>query len=320
MFVYTWTEVLRRSFTDPVKLAEFLEIHPSDFPKGGRFPLLFPKRLADKVEKGNLHDPILLQFLPHRDEQCEQTGFERDAVGDRQSQKTPKLLHKYDGRVLLLVTGACAMHCRYCFRQHFPYERQKGNFSAELDYIRSDPTIREVILSGGDPLSLNDISLGRLLKELERIPHLRHLRFHSRFPVGIPERIDEAFCSLLGSLRMNLWFVVHINHPRELDEEVILRLKKLKSIGVTLFNQSVLLKGVNDRLDTLVSLSQALMDAGITPYYLHQLDRVHGVGHFEVEEKYGLELISRMKDQLPGYAVPKYVREVGGEKAKLRLS
>ena len=281
-----------------------------------RFVLNLPFRLAAKIQKKNLDDPILRQFVPLQDEEVMDPNFKKDPVADALSCKTPKLLHKYAGRVLLVVTSACAMHCRYCFRQNFAYDSSHKEFEHELDFIAKDSSIHEVILSGGDPLSLDDQILDSVLQRIAAIPHVRKIRFHTRFPVGIPERIDAPFLAVLEKVPIQMWFVIHANHPRELDSDVLAALKIIQKLGIPVLNQSVLLKGVNDNADILIELSKKLSDHGIIPYYLHQLDQVQGAAHFEVKEDQGLDLISALKIQLPGYAVPKYVREIPGMPSK----
>lgn len=285
-----------------------------------RFPLNLPIRLAQKIVKGTLDDPILRQFVPTVAEADEHPGFGCNPVGDVQSRKTSKLLKKYEGRALLICTSACAMHCRYCFRQHFSYDIADKLFKDELDVIRKDSTIHEVILSGGDPLSLSDRVLGELIKELAAFSHIRRIRFHSRFLVGIPERIDEAFLSIFDDIKQSLWFVIHANHPRELDEEVLEACARLRRRGFVMLNQAVLLRGVNDDVETLTALCETLADNGVLPYYLHQLDRAQGTGHFEVSENEGRQLVLGVQERLSGYAVPKYVREITGEPSKTPLS
>ncbi len=317
-----YQKMLRQNFVCFEKLADFLLLSHDQRARlceRPHFPLKLPLRLAQKIEKGTLEDPILKQFLPTVDEEADLAGFVLDPVGDRQSQKTERLLHKYHGRVLLVTTGVCAMHCRYCFRQNFSYGEGDAAFHNELRYIREDATIREVILSGGDPLSLPNRVLKSLLEELSGIPHVKHIRFHSRFPVGIPERIDGEFLSMLEGLPQQIWFVLHCNHARELDRDIANAMGTLKKQGAALLNQAVLLKGVNDSLEALKALSESLLDYGILPYYLHQLDRVRGAFHFEVEEKRGLQLIDQLKAVLPGYAVPRYVKEIAGEASKSAL-
>lgn len=318
-----WRQILRTNFTQWEKLADYLELNEiqrnSILPKS-RFPLNLPLRLAQKIPKGTLDDPILRQFLPTNQENQTVTSFVKDPVGDSICRREPKLLHKYEGRVLLVCTSACAMHCRYCFRQNFDYDVDDNTFAKELDVISKDKSIHEVILSGGDPLSLSDRTLRKLLEELAKMSHITRIRFHTRFPIGIPERIDEDFLSLLKNIPCQVLFIIHANHPRELDEEIITALKLIQKLGIMVLSQAVLLRGVNDDVSTLKSLCETLVDNGILPYYLHQLDRVEGAAHFEVPEERGHFLIKEIAKQLPGYAVPKYVREVSGEPSKKVLS
>jgi EF-P beta-lysylation protein EpmB len=283
------------------------------------FPLNLPFRLASKIAKRTLEDPILKQFLPLQLESKITPGFIQDPVGDSLCRKETKLLHKYQGRVLLVCTSACAMHCRYCFRQNFDYDVKCKTFENEIAMIAQDSSIHEVILSGGDPLSLSDHLLEKLLQSISAISHVKRIRFHSRFPIGVPERIDASFLNLLKGLRPQIWFVIHTNHPKELDEDVLSHLQLLKNMGVLVLNQSVLLKDVNDTVETMVELCEKLVDHGILPYYLHQLDRVQGAAHFEVNQEKGLYLIQEIAKQLPGYAVPKFVKEIAGEPNKTPL-
>lgn len=318
-----WRRVLRTNFTNWRELSLFLQLdeqQQSEIAIRPDFPLNLPFRLAEKIAKGTLDDPILRQFLPTHAEAKILPGFAADPVGDEHCQKTTKLLQKYQGRVLLVCTSACAMHCRYCFRQNFDYDVELKGFAKELEQIASDPTIREVILSGGDPLSLSDAVLEGLFQDLSAIPHLKRLRFHTRFPIGIPERIDQSLLSILERMPLQIWFIIHANHPRELDDNVLSALQQLQRRGIMVLNQSVLLKGVNDSADVLADLSERLVDHGILPYYLHQLDRVQGSGHFEVPESEGHALIEELQKRLSGYAVPKYAREVAGEPGKRILS
>lgn len=317
-----WKRLLRHNFFDISKLADFLELDETQrqcLLSKPRFMLNVPLRIAQKIEKGTLDDPILRQFLPVQEEEKIVESFLCDPVGDVQGCRTAKLLHKYQGRVLLLCTSACAMHCRYCFRQHFDYEIADKLFSEELDYIAKDSSIHEVILSGGDPLSLDDRLLKQLFDNLAQIPHVRKIRFHSRFPVGIPERIDDAFLALLQAYSFQFWFIVHINHPRELDADVGHALKAIQKMGIPVLNQSVLLRGVNDDIDTLTELCERLVDNGISPYYMHQLDRVQGAAHFEVDEREGAALMKALAKRLPGYAIPRYVREIAGAPGKVPI-
>lgn len=318
----SWRSIQRQNFTDWKKLFNFLELGEEHFSKvlsRPRFILNLPLRLAEKIEKGNIDDPILKQFLPTIKEQVEAPGFLLDPVGDVNSRKESKLLQKYTGRALLVCTSACAMHCRYCFRQHYDYDSQDTLFEEELKLIRNDSSLSEIILSGGDPLSLSDDSLGRLIRNLSVISHVKRLRFHTRFPIGIPERLDDSFLKILEETSLQVFFIIHCNHPTELDESILSALKRVQKLGIPVLNQSVLLNGVNDDTATLKLLSERLIDNGILPYYLHQLDRVQGAAHFEVDEDKGNALIRELTSKLSGYGVPRYVREIAGEKSKTNL-
>ncbi|MEC7839902.1 MAG: KamA family radical SAM protein [Chlamydiota bacterium] len=317
-----WRQIQRKNFSRWEPLADFLELSPEQREKvlkKSKFPLNLPLRLAKKIEKGSLDDPILKQFLPLTDEEIVTEGFVFDPVGDEKCRPASKLLHKYHGRVLLVCTSSCAMHCRYCFRRHFDYSVNDPTFDKEIDLIANDSSIHEVILSGGDPLSLSNNKLKSLIERLSEISHLTKLRFHSRFPIGIPERIDEEFLEIIENTRLKVWFVIHCNHPSELDDEILERLNLLQRRGVVVMNQAVLLKGVNDHVDTMAALCLGLVDAGILPYYVHQLDRVQGGAHFEVEEAEGLKIVEKLRSLLPGYAVPRYVREISGRESKTDL-
>lgn len=314
-----WRQIQRQNFTRLGALADYLELEPALREKllaRPRFALNLPLRLAEKIEKNTLEDPILRQFIPLQDELDFSSGFPADPVQDARFRKTKKLLHKYKGRALLVTTSACAMHCRYCFRQNFPYETAEKGFEEELKAIREDESLSEIILSGGDPLSLSDAALGSLLNDLDAIPHLKRIRFHTRFPIGIPERIDAPFLSQLRSLRKQLFFVIHCNHPRELDGDTFSALKKIQLLGIPVLNQSVLLKGVNDSEETLLALSEALLDAGVMPYYLHELDPVQGSAHFAVPQERGRELVRHVQENLSGFGVPRLAREEPGRLSK----
>lgn len=319
-----WRKILRQNFTQVDKLISFLNLDEEKkhrVLKKPKFSLNLPLRLAKKIKKNDLNDPILRQFLPLEEEMALTPGFILDPVGDANCKLNPKLLHKYEGRVLLLLTSACAMHCRYCFRQNFDYAEPQGFlFEDEIKLISKDKSIHEVILSGGDPLSLSNQNLHSLIEKLDKIPHIKRLRFHTRFVIGIPERIDEGLLSIFNKTRLQIWLVLHINHVQELDEEIFLRVKELQKKGAVILNQSVLLKGINDDVKVLADLSEKLVDHGILPYYLHQLDQVQGASHFKVEEKKGLELIEALTKKLSGYAVPKYVQEIAGAPSKSPIS
>lgn len=314
-----WRQILKTNFRHWEKLANFLELSHEQrtlIDTTPNFSLNLPLRLAKKIKKGDLNDPLLMQFLPRLQEKESDLAFVDDPTADTLCQRTPKLLHKYHGRALLICTSACAMHCRYCFRQNYPYETSGHSFHKEIEEISADPSLSEIILSGGDPLSLSDRSLKSLFDRLSAIEHVRRIRFHTRFPIGIPERIDSHFLKLLEGVSKQIWFIIHANHPAEFDEEIWEALTKIRKLGIPILNQGVLLKNVNDNVETLKTLCQQLVDHGITPYYLHQLDRVKGTGHFEVPEEEGLRLINELRKQLSGYAVPLYVREIPGELSK----
>lgn len=321
--VALWRKVLRTNFTDIEELADFLNLSPekrAHLIQRKEFPLNLPRRLAEKIEKNNLQDPILLQFVPLEKELSTSSGYKDSPVDDETFQKTPQLLQKYASRVLFITTSACAMHCRFCFRQNYPYEKDSNKrFEKELGIIRDDPSLMEVILSGGDPLSLSDEMLDSLIQKIENIPHIKILRFHTRFPVGIPERIDSSFLKILSKTRLQLVFISHINHPKEIDEDVKEALGSIKKLGVTMLNHHVLLKGVNDNFETQSALCRKLIESGITPYYMNQLDPVTGASHFEVDVDTGKELIKRLRESLPGYAIPTYIQEIPSEKSKTPL-
>jgi EF-P beta-lysylation protein EpmB len=268
-------------------------------------------------------DPLLRQVLPLDEELAGRPGFTRDPVGDREAVRSPGLLHKYQSRVLMVTTGACAVHCRYCFRRHFPYAegpRSPDEWSGALAEIAGDRSLSEVILSGGDPLTLVDDTLAELTERLASIRHLRRLRVHTRLPIMIPERITDALVEWLGASRLTPVVVLHANHADELDNAVAQALARLSEARILLLNQTVLLAGVNDEVKTLVDLSQRLVDLRVMPYYLHQLDRVEGAAHFEVPVEQGRRLIAEMRSQLPGYAVPRYVQEAAGAAHKLVIA
>jgi EF-P beta-lysylation protein EpmB len=318
----TWRDRLRKNFTSRDALADFLQLsedQKEQLLSSPHFSWNVPLRLAEKMQKGTLEDPLLRQFAALKEELVEAAGFKEDPVKDACFQKTPSLLQKYATRALLISTSACAMHCRFCFRQDYAYESIPKDFKEELDWVRSDQTVDELILSGGDPLSLSERVLEALFEELKTIRHLKRVRFHTRFPIGIPERIDARFLSLLSELPFQVWFLIHCNHPLELDQEVMQSLDKIRRLGIPILSQTVLLKGVNDDEGVLEELFRNFVNAGITPYYLHQLDRVRGAAHFEVPVARGLELMRHLEQSLPGYAVPKYVQEIPHRKSKTVL-
>jgi EF-P beta-lysylation protein EpmB len=271
------------------------------------------------MHRGNCRDPLLRQVLPIDDENRIQPGYSEDPLQESAAMPVPGLLHKYKGRVLLTVTGACAIHCRYCFRRHFPYSEANpagDEWQQSLHYIRTNSDIQEVILSGGDPLSLPDDKLAKLVEHLQAIPHVRRLRIHTRTPVVLPDRIDDALLGWLSATPLNTIIVLHINHANEIDCAFNQAVKKLSRTGVSLLNQSVLLRGVNDSAGTLQELSERLFDTGILPYYLHQLDPVQGAAHFAVDDDSAIKIVNRLNNRLPGYLVPKLVREIAGRGSK----
>jgi len=318
----SWRKVQKENFTHWVKLADFLlldDAQRKQILKKPKFSLNLPKRLAEKMVKGTLDDPILKQFLPLYLENVDVPGFVKEPLLDSMFKKEKKLLHKYEGRALLVCTSACAMNCRFCFRQNFDYDREDNRFDEELAIIEQDNTLSEIILSGGDPLSLSNELLDDLFLRLSAIPHLKRLRIHTRFPIGIPERIDSKFLNILHTCPLQIFFVIHCNHPKELDQEIFNKLKAIQKLGIPVLSQSVLLKDINEDVDTLKELFNLLVDHGIQPYYLHQHDRVQGTAHFEVEEERGRDLMRELAAQLSGYALPRYVKEVPYEPNKVTL-
>jgi len=321
-FLMHWRKVLRDNFTHWEKLADFLELDEefrSKILKHPSFPLNLPRRLANKIKKNCLDDPILRQFLPLRDELLSSPGFSLDPVEDSSFLQGNKLLKKYEGRALLITAGVCAMNCRFCFRKNFTYKTKEKGFEKELNILVQDTSISEIILSGGDPLSLGNEALFDLIKKLDRIDHLKLLRFHTRYPIGIPERIDNSFLRLLSECRLQVVFILHVNHPDELDDDVLLSCKKIMKLGIPIRTHTVLLEGVNDDLTTLKNLFTLLIHHGIMPYYLNQLDRVSGTAHFEVSIDKGKKLIEELTTLLPGYAIPRYAQEIPGSKSKTAL-
>lgn len=317
-----WTEILRNNFRSWEKLADFLQLQPEDREpvlKHSAFPLNVPKRLAEKMAKNTLEDPILRQFLPVKAEEQQTPNFIENPLAEWGYRKGNKLIHKYKGRALMLASSACAMHCRYCFRRHFPYETEIKGFAHEIAEIQADPTLEEIILSGGDPLSLSNRALRELIEQLSVISHLKRLRFHTRFPIGIPERIDEEFLEMLEKCPLQVVFVIHCNHAQELDCDILQAMKKIQRLGIPVLNQAVLLKGVNDSADILKALFSALANHGILPYYLHQLDRVEGAAHFEVGMETAQTLIARVHACSSGYAVPRLVQDIPHQQAKTIL-
>lgn len=322
-----WQTELADAVRDPLELLRLLDL-PREMPAGmhgahAQFPLRVPRAYIARMRKGDPNDPLLRQVLPLGTELDAMPGFSDDPVGDLAATAAPGLLHKYHGRALLVTTGACAVHCRYCFRRHYPYSdgaATAGRLDTALAHLTHDTGISEVILSGGDPLALSDQRLAPLARQLDAIAHLKRLRIHTRLPIVLPARVDDALLEWLSHTRLRPVVVVHVNHPNEIDAAVEHALKRLAEAGAVLLNQAVLLRDVNDDADTLVKLSETLFDAGVMPYYVHLLDRVKGAAHFEVDEQTAHELHAALWRRLPGYLVPRLVREEPGAPGKMPLS
>ncbi len=287
-----------------------------------QFPLRVPVEFVKRMQKGDPNDPLLKQVLPVKYENESVINFTKDPLGESGANKIPGLLHKYHGRVLVTLAGSCVVNCRYCFRRHFPYEDNqitKDRWREILNYIKKDASIKEVIFSGGDPLLVKDGKLKSLVHDLENISHLTTLRIHSRIPIMTPSRITDEFVEMLSGLRLQSVIVTHCNHAQEIDSSVVRAISKLKNSGVTVLNQAVLLKGVNDSVKVLKDLSEAIFAAGAIPYYLHALDKVQGAAHFDVSIEEGRRLIAELEGLVPGYLVPTLVCEEAGAKSKVRL-
>ncbi|MCG9651157.1 EF-P beta-lysylation protein EpmB [Vibrio brasiliensis] len=320
-----WLKQLANGISDPAKLLEQLEIDPTPWKNGFEARKLFaqrvPQSFVDRMEKGNPYDPLLRQVLPLSEEFEVHQGYSNDPL-EEQNNAIPGLLHKYRNRALMIVKGGCAINCRYCFRRHFPYDENKGSKSVwqtSLDYIQQHPEIDEIILSGGDPLMAKDDELSWLVARIADIQHVKRLRIHSRLPVVIPARITEQLTELLGQTRLQVILVTHINHAQEIDQTLANALDKLKQVGVTLLNQGVMLKGVNDSVSSQIALSNALFEAGVLPYYMHVLDKVQGAAHFFISDQQAKEIMAGVLEQTSGYLVPKLTREIGGRASKTPL-
>jgi EF-P beta-lysylation protein EpmB len=317
-----WQAALADAVTDLAELTRLLRL-PTPIATGGdrasgEFPLLVPRPYLARIRPGDPADPLLLQVLPSGEELLRTPGFSKDPLEETEALREPGLLAKFAGRVLMVTTGACAVHCRFCFRRHFPYQDPAAAFRGwepVLARIAADSSIREVILSGGDPLTLTDAELQRLLDRLAELPNISRLRVHTRLPIAIPQRVTDGLLACLRG-RLAVWMVVHVNHPAEIDRAVAEALGRLVDAGIPVLSQSVLLRGVNDRVEVLAELFERLADLRVVPYYLHQLDRVAGAAHFHVPEETGIDLLAALRARLPGYAVPRYVRETPGEPNK----
>ena len=324
--VRTWRQSLAEAIRSPEELWRVLDLPLEALPAAQiaakLFPVVVPRGFAARMRRGDLQDPLLRQVVPVAEETEEVDGFGPDPLAEAHCSPAPGLLHKYEGRALLVTTGTCAVHCRYCFRRHFPYgevPRAGRWWTPAVEHLRTAPGIEEVLLSGGDPLALPESVLEQLCADLETLPGLRRLRFHTRLPVVLPERIDGDFLALLVRRKMPIVMVIHANHPQELNVEVAEACRALRRSGVTLLNQSVLLAGVNDDAAVLAELSRRLFDIGVLPYYLHALDRVRGAQHFQVTDLRSAELMRDLAVRLPGYLVPRWVREEAGAPGKTIL-
>ena len=319
MQISSWQEDLRLAIKDPLELLKALQLPATDLVlpthSVAGFPVRVPPAFLQKIQFNDISDPLLRQVFPLPEEDGELPGFSNDPLQEVYQTTVPGVLHKYYGRVLLITTGACAIHCRYCFRRHYPYTDNnpgRENWRAALDYIQANTDVTEVILSGGDPLVLADQNLAFLVERLSRINHLQRLRLHTRIPVVLPSRVSQELVSILTGTRLKPVVVIHSNHPNELDDQAGVTLARLHDAGITLLNQAVLLKGINDDAETQCRLSEKLFACNVLPYYLHQLDKVNGTGHFLVDDVTARSLMTALRKRLPGYLVPRLVREVPG--------
>lgn len=322
-----WQAQLRDAVRDPHELCRRLDLDTAWL--GGAetghalFPVRVPHAYLARIRRGDPDDPLLRQVLPLDRESEPVAGFVGDPLEEAEHRPRPGLIHKYRNRVLLIASPACAINCRYCFRRHFPYAENspsRGQWETTLDYLRQDTSINEAIFSGGDPLASPDRRLAWLAERLADIPHLKRLRLHTRLPVVIPDRVDSALLDWLAATRLQTVMVVHINHPNEIDAGVADAMQRLRGAGVTLLNQSVLLRGVNDDVETLARLSERLFEVGILPYYLHVLDPVEGAAHFDVPDAAAVSLVETLRTRLAGFLMPRLVREIPGEASKTPLA
>jgi len=321
-----WQKALARAIKTPEALAERLGLALESLPtlKGGHgtFPIKVTDYWLGLIEQGNPNDPLLRQILPDAAELLDVDGFVADPVDDDAAYRGNGVIQKYQGRALLITTGACAIHCRYCFRRHYPYDENSSlkHLSNAVDLLANDTSLSEVILSGGDPLSLSDRRLSELLDKLEAIPHIKRIRLHTRTPVVLPQRISDSLIERLSRSNKSICIVLHVNHPNEITQELAAALAPLKHSGISLLNQSVLLKGINDSSAILRELSEKLFPIGVLPYYCHLLDPVQGAAHFNVEKSAAEKIEAELKATLSGYLVPKFVREVPHASSKVTLA
>ena len=312
----SWQRELARSFSNLNELFQYLDLGPSalnpEYNPVTGFPMKVTRSFASRIKKGDINDPLLRQVLPINKESLSQPGFVKNPVGDLEAITVPGVLHKYKRRILLIVSGGCAIHCRYCFRRNFPYSEaqlSKQRKARALDYIKHHQDITEIILSGGDPLLVSDPHLGELINDISAIPHIRRLRIHTRLPCVLPSRINAELINVLTRSRLKVVVVIHINHPNEIDSDVRHAISILKQADIPVLNQSVMLRGINDDPDILTALFETLFDAGVVPYYMHRLDKAKGTQHFEVSTEKCRILRDTVRKILPGYLVPQFVRE-----------
>ena len=321
-----WRIQLREAIRDPDQLIDRLglpdALRPGARRAAERFAVVVPEPFLARMRHGDPDDPLLRQVLPLEEETVSAAGFDRDPVGDLEARLSPGLIQKYHGRALLVVTGVCAVACRYCFRRHFPYHEGPASLEAwepAFRTVEADPSLEELILSGGDPLMRDDAWLTRMIHRIDQIPHVRRIRVHTRLPIVIPDRVTEALLETLTTSRCVVTVVVHANHPQELDAGCSSTLRSLVDRGIPVFNQAVLLRGINDSAEVQVALSKRLLESKVTPYYLHQLDPVEGAAHFEVETARGVAITDEVRGQLPGLGSPRYVRDDRSRHSKTPL-
>ena len=316
-----WQQTLASCIKDPVELLKHLDLTHliSEVSQHPDFTCRVPLPFFDRIQKGDINDPLLRQVLPLNEEHQLTPGYSTDPLKELQATPKEGLLHKYHGRILLTLTGACAVHCRYCFRRHFPYSQNSfssSRWQEQLQYLETHSDIHEVILSGGDPLTLKDSMIERIVRDIEKINHIQTLRIHTRLPIVIPSRVTEKFCQTLQNTPLRTVMVIHCNHANEIDSAVASSTRQLQQAGVTLLNQSVMLKHVNDNATSLIDLSFALHRIGVLPYYLHLPDKTQGTAHFDVSQVDAQQYIAVMRTQLPGYLVPRLAVEIPGQPSK----
>lgn len=316
----SWKQSLASAYSDPLELLDFLDIDPSliALDNAPKFPFRVPREFALKMQAGDINDPLLRQVLPLAEELSSPSGYSHDPVAEAAFEMQPGLLQKYKKRALIIATGACAINCRYCFRRNFPYQQATGKdrWRKLVMMLKMNTDVEEIILSGGDPLLMDDAQLKELCDELGTITQLKRLRIHTRIPVTIPTRLTAGLQDLLTQTRLDVAFVIHSNHANEIDEALSSRLRALHRAGVNLFNQSVLLRAVNDDVAVLSELSEALFSANVIPYYLHLLDPVIGSAHFDLPLTEAKQLEQKLRANLPGYLVPTFVREIPHKDSK----